>query len=312
MASHLQNDLLALEKALLFLGTQVENQVRLAVTALLERKEDLALEVIQGDLEIDRQEVELEEDCLKILALHQPVAHDLRFVTAVLKIDNDLERIGDLAVNISKRAAYLVKTPQFPVPTLMQEMMEESMRMVRESLDAFVHGNADAARSICRDDDIVDDYHKRVWQQVHQPMLGDPNLIEAGVQMYSVSKSLERIADHATNIAEDVVYMVEGEIIRHSLRRVPGEDPADLDVQPGPSSGREGYRRLFSFRRDSSGARASGGMPCRSPDGSIRSRSGSSAERTPASAHGHGNADCNPERCPGCRGLPRSMNSSES
>ncbi len=218
MGQHLLHDLQNLEKKLLYLGAQVELSVRKAVTALLERKQDLALDVIQGDLAIDRLEVEIEEDCLKILALHQPVANDLRFVAAVLKIDNDLERIGDLAVNISKRAAFLSTAPHFPVPALMNEMMEECMRLLRESLDSFVQGSADAGRRVCREDDIIDDYHKRIWREVLLAMQRDISLVEPGIQMFSVSKSLERIADHATNIAEDVVYMVEGEIIRHAFK----------------------------------------------------------------------------------------------
>ncbi len=248
MASHLHNDLLALEKRLLYLGTQVEESVRRAVTALLERKQDLALDVIKGDLSIDRQEVEIEEDCLKILALHQPVANDLRFVAAVLKIDNDLERIGDLAVNISKRAAFLTTAPHFPVPSLMHEMMEECMRLLRESLDAFVQGNADAARRICKEDDIIDDYHRRIWRQVLDSMESDRLMIEPGMQMFAVSKSLERIADHATNIAEDVVYLVEGAIIRHSFNRMPGAASAE----PSALSGEGGDADSLPERRASS------------------------------------------------------------
>ena len=216
MSLHLQSDLERLQKQLLYLAAQVEDAVRKAVTALLERRQDIALDVIGGDNEIDRSEVELEEECLKVLALHQPVATDLRFVTACLKIDNDLERIGDLAVNIAERAAFLTTHKPFPVPHQLKAMMEESMRMVRESLDAFVQGDVAVARRICRDDEEVDRLHREIGREVLETMRSSPDSVEPGMQMYSVSKALERIADHATNIAEDVVYMVAGEIIRHA------------------------------------------------------------------------------------------------
>ncbi len=217
MSQHLHSDLERLEKQLLSLAAQVEEAVRKSVSALLDRKQDLALDVIKGDDEIDRKEVELEEECLKILALHQPVANDLRFTTACLKIDNDLERIGDLAVNIAKRAAFLTTVPRAHVPLAMKEMMEAAMQMVRESLDAFVAGDADAARAVCAADNEIDHYHKIITREVAEVTQKGDQSVEIGFQMFSVSKALERIADHATNIAEDVVYMVEGEIIRHGL-----------------------------------------------------------------------------------------------
>jgi phosphate transport system protein len=218
MAHHLQHDLERLEKSLLYLAAQVEDQVRKAMTAVLDRKQDVALDVIAGDQVIDRREVELEEECLKILALHQPVAADLRFTAAVLKIDNDLERIGDLAVNIAERAAFLTTVRPFPVPHQLKAMMEEAMRMLRESLDAFVNGDVDVARSICRRDEEVDRLHREIARELIRAMESESEAVEPGMQMFSVSKSLERIADHATNIAEDVIYLVEGEIVRHGNR----------------------------------------------------------------------------------------------
>ena len=240
MSQHLLHDLKSLEKRLLYLGAQVEMNVRKAITSLLERDQDISLDVIQSDLDIDRQEVEIEEECLKILALHQPVANDLRFVTAVLKIDNDLERIGDLAVNISKRAAFLSTVPAAPVPSQMQEMMEESMRLVRDSLDAFVQGDAAAARKVCREDQIIDRFHKEIWRDVMEKMRSDSSLVEPGMHVFSASKCLERIADHATNIAEDVVYMVEGEIIRHAFKLSGGKHGGPGD---GPGTNEPGARR---------------------------------------------------------------------
>ncbi|QDU69913.1 phosphate signaling complex protein PhoU [Engelhardtia mirabilis] len=221
MSNHLHADLEKLEKRLLYLAAQVEDSVRKAITALLERKQDLALDVVAGDREIDEREVELEEDCLKLLALHQPVATDLRFIAAVLKIDNDLERIGDLAVSIAKRAAFLTTAPPFPVPHQMKAMMEQAVDMLRKSLDAFVGGDVVKAQEVLEADDAIDKLHKEIGREVIAAMESNSESVEPGMQLFSVSKALERIADHATNIAEDVVYMVDGAIIRHGL----GVDP---------------------------------------------------------------------------------------
>jgi phosphate transport system protein len=221
MTQHLHADLARLEQQLLYLAARVEEAVRKAIVSLVERRQDPALDVIEGDQHIDRREVELEEECLKILALHRPVANDLRFVTAVLKIDNDLERIGDLAVNIAKRAAFITTLVPTPVPAKMREMMEEAMHILRDAVDAFVRGDAQAARRVCREDERIDRFHKEIVKDLQTQMEAESSFVSYGLLMYSVSKSLERIADHATNIAEDVVYMVEGEIIRHSFRGVP-------------------------------------------------------------------------------------------
>ncbi len=215
MSKHLRRDLEQLEKKLLFLAGQVEEAVRRSITALLDRRLDLAERVIEGDREIDKREVELEEECLKALALHHPVATDLRFIAACLKINNDLERIGDLAVNIAERAVSLSSRGAVQVPEGFLAMMEDSARMLRGSIDAFVRGDATAARRICGDDDRVDNAHRSIIGQLLQAMHGDPAAIDNAVELLSVSKNLERIADHATNIAEDVVYLVEGDIIRH-------------------------------------------------------------------------------------------------
>jgi phosphate transport system protein len=197
----------------------VEEAVRRSITALLERRVDLARKMIAGDEEIDRREVELEEDCLKVLALHQPVATDLRFVAACLKIDSDLERIGDLAANIGKRVVSLYASTDVSIevaPTF-HEIMETSARMLRESIDAFVRGDAAAARRVCEEDDIVDRGNRQIIAELLWRMHADPACIDQAVELVSISKALERIADHATNIAEDVVYLVEGEIVRHRM-----------------------------------------------------------------------------------------------
>jgi len=216
MSKHLKHDLERLEKRLLLLGARVEDTVRSSIHALLDRRADIAHKVIGADPEIDREEVEIEEECLKILALHQPVANDLRFTAACLKINNDLERIGDLAVNIAERAASMERAIAFPIPSSLRQMMEKTTSMLRRSLDSFVQANAALAREVMADDEEVDVANrKNIEAMVERMKAGSGNGVETALAFLSASKNLERIADHATNIAEDVVYMVEGEIIRH-------------------------------------------------------------------------------------------------
>ncbi len=220
MSKHLNLDLERLEKDLLVLAGQVEEAVRRSIASLMERRIELAERVIDGDREIDRREVELEENCLKVLALHQPVASDLRFVAACLKIDNDLERIGDLASNIAERAISLSAASSVTIPPDFVGMMETAAQMLRKSIEAFIQGDADAARRICGMDDEVDRANRRILNGLLEQMHEEPEMIDQLVQLFSVSKNLERIADHTTNIAEDVVYLVEGEIVRHRLESV--------------------------------------------------------------------------------------------
>ncbi len=212
---HLQRDMDDLKKDILAMGTMVEDAVRKAIIALHERRGEVAREVIDGDDRIDQWEVQVEEECLKMLALHQPVAGDLRFITAVLKINNDLERMGDLAVNIAERAAFLASAPPVRMSHQLKAMTDAAMRMVRESLDAFVARDTQAARRICLEDQEVDQYHRQIMTDLQNMMKTNPETIERAMQLSSVSQRLERIADHATNIAEDIVYMADGEIIRH-------------------------------------------------------------------------------------------------
>ncbi len=220
MTTHLRRDVEELERQLLYLAAQVEQAVRHSLTSVLEGDTELALSVIEGDAEIDRREVQLEEDCLKILALHQPVATDLRFVASCLKINNDLERVGDLACNIAERARSLsaMTVKLLPVSTKLHTMMETTTEMLRKSLDAFVKPDAKAARLICDRDDEVDDANREVIEHLLVVMHEEPDKVDQAMELISISKNLERIADHATNIAEDVVYMVEGDIVRHRLK----------------------------------------------------------------------------------------------
>jgi len=195
----------------------------MAVKSIEQRNSVLAERVVQADHEIDIAEVDLEEDCLKILALHQPVAIDLRFIIAVLKINNDLERIGDLAVNIAERSIFLCAHPTTQIPFDLQQIAEKSQFMLRRSLDSLVNLDVALAREVCRTDDEVDAINRGMYDLVKDAIRANPDQIEVLIPHLSISRYLERIADHATNIAEDVIYMVEGIISRHRAEDRPDE-----------------------------------------------------------------------------------------
>jgi phosphate transport system protein len=215
MTRHLDRDLNSLHERILNLSATVEEMIDLAAMALAERRQDLALRVINNDNSVDQQEVLIEDECLKILALHQPVAIDLRRIATVLKANNDLERIADLAVNIAERAEGLDKYPTFPLPVKLINMATMASQMVRGSLDAFVNLDAKAARRLMMLDDTVDQMNVEIIGELQARMQTDPALVPPGLLCFSATRHIERIADHATNIAEDVVYLVEGEIVRH-------------------------------------------------------------------------------------------------
>jgi phosphate transport system protein len=216
MAIHLHRDLESLQRRILSLASAVEQTVEEAIRALFERDSRLALNLMEADTTIDLEENEIEEEALKILALHQPVAGDLRRVAAVLKINTDLERMADLAVNIAERAHALTQGPDVPIPSTLRRMTDLTNTMVRDSLDAFVNMNVDLAKRVCRMDDEVDRYNREIIELVSAYMKQTPANVDAGLHLFSACRQLERIADHATNIAEDVVYLVEGKIIRHT------------------------------------------------------------------------------------------------
>ena len=222
MSKHLERDLDDLQKDLLALAASVEEAIHKAIRALQERDVPLAEEVIDGDNDIDEEENHVEEECLKVLALHQPVAVDLRRVTAVLLINTDLERMADLAEDIAERAVALAAWPAIPIPADLQRMTDLASSMVRQALDAFVNLDAKLARLVCRLDDEVDRYNKSIIDELIRLMQRSPDMVEPGLSFFSATRHLERIADHATNIAEDVVYLVEGEIIRHRPAAVEG------------------------------------------------------------------------------------------
>jgi len=204
-----------LKKNILSLSAVVEDAVRKAVLATERRDPIMAQSVIAGDKQIDVLEVELEEECLKILALHQPVAMDLRFIIAILKINNDLERTGDLAVNIAERAVYLADHKDVGSPPTLSELAEKAQEMLHKSLDALVNLDTTLATQVLKTDDEVDALHRGMYGRVQELAESDPAQVAGLFQWLSVSRYLERIADQATNIAEDVIYMMEGEIIRH-------------------------------------------------------------------------------------------------
>ena len=215
MSIHLQKDLEHLDKELLILSSMVEDATNKAILALVDRRLDLARQVMREDDRINHREVLIEEECLKMLALHQPVAADLRFIVAVLKVNNDLERMGDLAVNIAERAAYLATQEPLQVSLDFPKMAEGVREMVRESLDALSNMNPRLARHVLTMDDEIDEANRGMFDILQELMHRDPSTIERAVHLLSASRHLERIADLATNIAQDVVYMSEGRLIRH-------------------------------------------------------------------------------------------------
>jgi phosphate transport system protein len=216
MSLHLQRDLEALKKELLQLGNLVESAINFAIQSLLNRETSAAERVLQIEIEINEKEVLIEEECLKLLALHQPVAVDLRFIVAVLKVDNDLERMGDFAKNIAKRALDLVHLPPVPIfPEFVNELPDLVRTMVRKSLDSLVALDVDMARNVIRMDKRVDEINAMTYKEVQRIIFEDVKRTEAALNLLSCSRHMERIADLSTNIAEDVLFMVEGKVMRH-------------------------------------------------------------------------------------------------
>lgn len=221
-----------LNNQLLSVGAQVEEGIQLAVRAIDKKDADLAAGVIDGDLEIDRKEVDLEEECLEILALHQPVAVDLRHIIAVLKINKDLERAGDLAVNIAETAIHLSGEAGIDIPNDYFVMAQKTQAMFRTSLDAFVNMSVESAYEVLAEDDEVDRMKHALHKQFEDRVKDESGSIQPLTHLFLVSRHLERIADLATNIAEEVIYMVTGEIVRHGKRylgEVLGAWGIDLD-----------------------------------------------------------------------------------
>jgi len=224
MARNLQDELDKLKERILLLGSMVEENVRNAIRAFLDNDLALAQQVKARDDDIDRTEIAVEEECLRILALHQPVAGDLRFVVTVLKINNDLERIGDLASKIAKKLLFLRREHKLrgtvTVPTELSAMHETAMRQLQDSLDAFVNDDADLAYRVLVLDDEVDEAKHVIRRRLEEIQQQDPGQHVYLSSVLSITRSLERIGDHATNIAEDVIYMLQGRIIRHDPKEI--------------------------------------------------------------------------------------------
>lgn len=216
MQRYFDEELKALKEKILRMGALVEDQIANAIKSLVERDSDLARNVIANDHRVNAMDVEVDEDCLRLIALHQPMAGDLRFLTTAMKISTELERMSDLAENISERAIELNEEPQLKPYIDIPRMAEHAQRMVKETLDAFVNRDSTLARKVCGDDDFVDGLTHQLFRELLTYMIEDPHTITRAVRITFIAKYLERIADHSTNIAELVVYLVEGKIIRHT------------------------------------------------------------------------------------------------
>ena len=216
MARQKEQDIDALKERVLKMGGFVEESIRKSVKALVERDRNLAIEVIDGDAIVNNYDVEIEEECIRFLAIWQPTGSNLRFITTAIKIITDLERMGDLAVDICERTIELNEEPPLKPYIDIPRMAEAAQKMLKDSLDSFVARDADLAMSVCAADDFVDNLNQQIFNELLMYMLKDPKNIARAVRLTYITKYLERIADHATNIAEMVVYMVKGKVIRHT------------------------------------------------------------------------------------------------
>ena len=219
MSKHIRREIATLKKEILALGAAVEEILYKAMKSLEKRDKALAEQVMEEDTVIDQMEVEIEEDCLKVLALHQPVAIDLRLIIAILKSNNDLERVGDLAVNIAERAAFLATREKIDIPLDFMKMADIARDMLKKSLDALVSEDSALAHKVCGMDDAVDAINREMYILIQDEIRKDPSKMESLIHLLSVSRHLERVADLATNIAEDVIYMIDGEIVRHKVEK---------------------------------------------------------------------------------------------
>jgi phosphate transport system protein len=222
MSKHLERDMERLQKRIVGYAGLVEDAIYKAVHAVRDQDMDQAREVIDGDEAIDRGENEVTEECLKLFALHQPVASDLRRIATTLMITTDLERMGDLAKHLAEAALALIGI-KYPVPPKMLQMAELTTTFVRDSLDAFVNLDSQLARRVVRRDDEVDRFNDELIADLTAEMKKSPDAVEPSLTLYAATRQLERIADHATNIAEDVIYLIEGEIVKHRPEAIGNE-----------------------------------------------------------------------------------------
>lgn len=217
MERHFDEELKVLKERILYMGSLIESMIHHAIKALVERNGNLLKEVFAHEDEVNKLHVEVDNICLKLLALRQPTAVDLRFITAAMKINSDLERMGDQAINISQNTEDLLKQPLLKPLIDLPMMAEIAKKMVKDSLDAFIRKESDLARSVLTRDDEVDSLKDKIFRELLTYMISDPKNIERSLDLILISRHLERIADHATNIAEDVIFMVVGKDIRHHI-----------------------------------------------------------------------------------------------
>jgi phosphate transport system protein len=210
-----EEELKKLREEILYMGGLVEDQIQKAVKSLVDRDSEMAQIIIERDHEVNRLDVEIDDLCIRLLALHQPAGKDLRFITTGLKVTTDLERIGDMSVNLCERALELNQEPQLKPYIDIPRMARIAQRMIRESLDAFVREDTDLALKVCKDDEEIDQLNSQIFREVISFMIEDPHTINRAMKLSSISKYLERMADHATNIAEMVIFMAKGKSIRH-------------------------------------------------------------------------------------------------
>ena len=215
MTVHLERDLDSLKKDIVHLGSLVQNSTQSVVEFLGTKSEQQLQDVLEYEDRINELEVDIEENCLKVLALHQPVAIDLRFIIVIMKVNNDLERMGDQAVNISQRVKSLMDGPELPISLPIGEMTNAVQKMVSLSLEALVSQDPAIARKVVDMDDIVDDLNAQTYDLIRETIQANPSLVNSAMSMATISSNLERIGDLCTNIAEEVIFMVEGQVIRH-------------------------------------------------------------------------------------------------
>jgi phosphate transport system protein len=216
MSKHLEIEMSSLKKNILQLTTMVEDVLKKSVAAVKTLDPNVAMDVVKADELIDEKEVEIEEDCLKILALHQPVAVDLRYIVGVMKMNNDLERIGDLAVNIAERSIFLAKSQRIDAPFDFDDMAKKTVNMLQRSIDSLINFDKEVAKDVILKDNEVDEINRQMYKTVFSEIKKSPDNVAELVNYLAISRNLERIADFTTNIAEDVIYMIEGSIVRHS------------------------------------------------------------------------------------------------
>ena len=217
MQRHFHEELESLKQTLLAMGGLVEDQIRRVMRSLVERDDALAQEVIERDQQVNAYDVEVDETCVSLLALHQPAAGDLRFLTTAMKIVTDLERMGDQAVNIAQRVLELNREPQLKPYIDLPRMAEKAQLMVKQSLDAFVARDTELARRVCGEDAEVDALKEQIFRELLTFMMEDARTIPRAIRLILISRFLERVADHATNVAEMVIYLVDAKMVRHTL-----------------------------------------------------------------------------------------------